>query len=295
MSKELILASMVSIAIHMAVSQIDRPREIPAPREDISRIPLRVTLVNSDPPSKPASIDHAPVRPLPYKEVIAAVPSRPLPTSIKKILSGRFPREVIRKDKVEKKKDQRPPQPKRVKRAIPVVYTAREVFQRPTAVEESSPPRAEIAKVKEDVEKVATPVRSRLPELFEQRKEPDETKLPSAGSIEKVQEKIEARKAPSSPIIKAKPKYKYNPRPSYPLSARRRGLEGSTLLRVEVLASGKVGRITLLHSAGHRSLDKSAIKAVKKWHFEPAMERNRPIARCFSFWGCEEAAFGRRT
>ncbi|TLS66554.1 energy transducer TonB [Mariprofundus erugo] len=61
-----------------------------------------------------------------------------------------------------------------------------------------------------------------------------------------------------------------NPPPVYPRIARRRGLEGRVLLNVEVLASGRCGRIAIENSSGHEVLDKAALNAVKQWHFRPA-------------------------
>jgi len=79
------------------------------------------------------------------------------------------------------------------------------------------------------------------------------------------------------PIFKAEPKYHLNPKPLYPPSARERGFEGVTLLRVEVLADGRVGRIAVERSSGYSILDESALSTVKDWIFEPAREGDRPV------------------
>lgn len=68
-----------------------------------------------------------------------------------------------------------------------------------------------------------------------------------------------------------------NPPPLYPLKARRKGLEGTVLLSVTVSKAGKAESISLIRSSGHRLLDESARKAVKKWRFKPAEENG--IAR----------------
>ncbi|MBW1770817.1 MAG: energy transducer TonB [Deltaproteobacteria bacterium] len=70
-------------------------------------------------------------------------------------------------------------------------------------------------------------------------------------------------------IVDARPKYKENPLPHYPSVARRRGYEGRTVLRVEVLESGKVGQIELAASSGFEVLDKAALGSVKGWSFFP--------------------------
>ena len=67
----------------------------------------------------------------------------------------------------------------------------------------------------------------------------------------------------------AKPKYKENPLPHYPRVARRRGYEGQTVLRVEVLQSGKVGQIEVATSSGFDVLDEAALRSVRDWIFVP--------------------------
>jgi len=68
----------------------------------------------------------------------------------------------------------------------------------------------------------------------------------------------------------ARPLGGYQTKPRYPESARREGVEGVTLLRFQVLATGRVGNVVVARSAGHPELDRSAIEAVKTWLFEPA-------------------------
>ena len=53
-------------------------------------------------------------------------------------------------------------------------------------------------------------------------------------------------------------------KPSYPSSCKRQGHEGTTVLEVTILSKGKCGNIDILKSAGCESLDKAAIKALKR-------------------------------
>jgi protein TonB len=76
-------------------------------------------------------------------------------------------------------------------------------------------------------------------------------------------------------ITYATPKYKENPRPLYPNVARKRGYEGRTLLRVEVLASGKVGRIKIATSSGFDVLDQAALASVRDWTFVPGTQNGK--------------------
>jgi len=64
--------------------------------------------------------------------------------------------------------------------------------------------------------------------------------------------------------------YLTNPRPPYPLAARRLGLEGKVVLRVEILENGSVAQAQVARGSGHDMLDQSALQAVKQWRFVPA-------------------------
>jgi protein TonB len=71
--------------------------------------------------------------------------------------------------------------------------------------------------------------------------------------------------------------YLHNPAPEYPALAMRRNWEGTVLLRVHVLASGKPGEVQLQKTSGHDQLDDAALAAVKRWSFAPAKRGNDPI------------------
>jgi periplasmic protein TonB len=66
--------------------------------------------------------------------------------------------------------------------------------------------------------------------------------------------------------------------PSYPATARRSGVQGTTHLRVQVLADGRVGEIVVEVSAGHPDLDRAATDAIRRWHFEPARKGADAVA-----------------
>ena len=53
-------------------------------------------------------------------------------------------------------------------------------------------------------------------------------------------------------------------KPSYPSSCKRQGHEGTTVLEITILSKGKCGNIEIIKSAGCESLDKAAIKALKR-------------------------------
>ncbi|HDS1793432.1 TPA: energy transducer TonB [Pseudomonas putida] len=77
--------------------------------------------------------------------------------------------------------------------------------------------------------------------------------------------------APITPAS-ANAAYLKNPAPEYPQMAQRRGWEGTVLLRVEVLPSGKPGQIQIQKSSGRDALDTAALAAVKRWSFVPAKQ-----------------------
>lgn len=76
----------------------------------------------------------------------------------------------------------------------------------------------------------------------------------------------------------ARPLGGYQVKPRYPESARRAGVQGTTVLKLQVLQNGRVGEVIIEQSAGHRDLDGAAAEAVKKWRFEPARVGKEPIA-----------------
>jgi TonB family protein len=68
------------------------------------------------------------------------------------------------------------------------------------------------------------------------------------------------------------PGYARTPDPPYPSEARTRGEQGKVILKVEVLTNGNVGLAEVSESSGYESLDRSALEAVRRWRFKPAMK-----------------------
>jgi protein TonB len=85
--------------------------------------------------------------------------------------------------------------------------------------------------------------------------------------------------APGGPIVRAaRPKGGYQVRPVYPESARRAGIQGTTLLRIHIEVDGHVSAVSVQRSAGHQSLDEAAADAVRRWRFEPALNSAGPVS-----------------
>jgi len=55
--------------------------------------------------------------------------------------------------------------------------------------------------------------------------------------------------------------------PTYPLTARRLGLQGTTMVRVRFGADGRPEEVTVVASSGSTSLDEAARDAVRHWRF----------------------------
>ena len=71
----------------------------------------------------------------------------------------------------------------------------------------------------------------------------------------------------------------YQVKPHYPYSARRRGIEGTVVLKVLVTEQGLVEVVQVERSAGHADLDQSAVEAVRRWRFQPARRHGgEPVA-----------------
>jgi periplasmic protein TonB len=69
---------------------------------------------------------------------------------------------------------------------------------------------------------------------------------------------------------------------TYPTMARRRSLTGTVIVDVEIDASGKVGRLTLVNSSSHAMLDEAALdalRAVSRVPFPPGVPPRRLLVR----------------
>jgi len=64
--------------------------------------------------------------------------------------------------------------------------------------------------------------------------------------------------------------------PVYPLSARRRGIEGEVLVEAAVSATGTVIDASIIRSSRNRRLDEAAVSAVRGTPFAPARVGDRP-------------------
>jgi periplasmic protein TonB len=106
-----------------------------------------------------------------------------------------------------------------------------------------------------------------------------ESKSVAAKTIDKIIEKNIEKKNKSTPrkeepatvVIHtiATPKYKINPKLTYPRIAKKRGYQGKVVLSVVVSKTGTAQKVSISKSSGHKMLDKAASKAVSQWQFYP--------------------------
>jgi protein TonB len=76
----------------------------------------------------------------------------------------------------------------------------------------------------------------------------------------------------------ARPDYGVNPKPPYPLIARRMETQGTVLLRVQVRIDGTVAEVQIAQSSGSALLDDSALQTVRdSWRFIPARLDGVPV------------------
>lgn len=73
------------------------------------------------------------------------------------------------------------------------------------------------------------------------------------------------------------PVYDRTPQPNYPEASRRRREEGELLLKVEVLANGRVGRLDMVKSSGFALLDEAALRTVRNWRFKAALKGREAV------------------
>lgn len=154
--------------------------------------------------------------------------------------------------------------------------------------------QAEVAKPEAQPEPVKpAPVK---PEPTKPRVAPPKRAQPPVQEIAEVAQPAEEPPAPpqavssppavaAAPVADTEPDYRaaylHNPRPSYPMAARRMGWEGRVVLNIEVLAEGTCGAVNVFQSSGHEILDNAALRTVKAWRFMPATRAGRPVTQWF--------------
>ncbi len=98
-------------------------------------------------------------------------------------------------------------------------------------------------------------------------------------TTESQHETVKTMPRPSQGTIRAKskPGYFQNRPPEYPQLARQMHQEGLVMLSVEVDQKGMPVKVEVKQSSGYQLLDQAALKAVKRWRFQPERIGDIPI------------------
>lgn len=99
--------------------------------------------------------------------------------------------------------------------------------------------------------------------------------------ISEARDAAKAREDAAAPADDAGPIYSAaylnNNPPAYPAAARRRGIEGTVVIRAEIHDNGRCHHVMIRKSSGHALLDKAALDAVRDWRFVPARRGSRIV------------------
>jgi periplasmic protein TonB len=152
-----------------------------------------------------------------------------------------------------------------------------------TALIKPQPPGLPVTDPEDDAEYSETSERSEPP--IPAKPQPERTSRPVAqkmpGSVAESTDGVKpiTKNAPpkQSTITEAVPAYRKNSPPRYPRMARRRGCEGTVLIKVLVTRNGKVKEAKMGQSSGYGVLDRSALNAVKGWLFVPGMRGDQTV------------------
>ncbi|NIT13315.1 MAG: TonB family protein [Candidatus Dadabacteria bacterium] len=130
-----------------------------------------------------------------------------------------------------------------------------------------------------------TKIQSTTDKSIKNRAEKIQTKQTHSANKQTTTNHKNVNKAPDESIITlntitedAYPDYSSNPKPHYPLIARRRGYEGTVVLNVLVLENGRVGKVAIEQSSKYKVLDSAAIRAVNDWNFIPGKRNGVMLA-----------------
>jgi periplasmic protein TonB len=146
----------------------------------------------------------------------------------------------------------------------------------PLPIEAPSPPPE-----KKPVPKPALKPPPKAPASERAVKVPEPEPVPAVvqPEIEPAMEQMQPAKSAPAPVTppQADAEGLNNPAPIYPSLSRRLREQGSVILAILIRADGSVGKIRIKRSSGHKRLDDTAIKAVKRWRYLPATQGGKAI------------------
>ncbi len=69
-----------------------------------------------------------------------------------------------------------------------------------------------------------------------------------------------------------------NPTPRYPEAARKQGVEGAVVLRLNIDVTGRVRQATVVKSSGRGDFDHAAVETIEsRWRYRPARSWGKPV------------------
>jgi len=187
-----------------------------------------------------------------------------------------LPVQLVTLDAAEPLREPAPPAPPRRERASPVRRPEPPRPLKPAAPKVEEPAPTPVAPALVPVPAEVAPAVATLPTISEPAPAPGSAApaassptvaLPASGPVGAAKP---ATTPPDGVTRTARPQGGYQVRPAYPSAPRRLGIQGTTMLRVHILADGRIGDVRVEHSAGHPDLDQAAMEAVRRWRFEPA-------------------------
>ena len=157
-----------------------------------------------------------------------------------------------------------PPKPESKTPPKPKQTEVKQLSEKPTNV---GPVAAKAVKPAEPAVSQVEPVTQTEPRL-----EPAGVATPGAAA----KDSVAASAVPvSAPVLNATAYH--NAPPLYPQLSRKLREQGTVVLQLTVLASGKVADVAVEHSSGYPRLDKAALLAVQHWRYQPAQRAGKAI------------------
>ena len=259
--RDLLIAVCVALFIHTGIFFVAPTRSTILPKPVTKKRTIEVSLCETPRPKPPLPQAHKTREAIHNKKVVKPQPKLSTkPSFPKKPKSA--PKPQLKQKRVSRKK----PGPK------PPSRQRTTTKPNPQPKPEFQPVKAPIVPEESTEDKSMSVLHQELQEVGEKAvetdnsQEIDEAVLSAIATLEEREFVVDSR--PTVPDTE--PSYLHAPKPRYPSVAIRRGIEGIVILKVEVLLDGTVGRVSLKRSSGFTPLDRSAMRAVKKWIFLPA-------------------------
>ncbi len=178
------------------------------------------------------------------------VEKKPITKTVSKQKRKLLPKTKIKNSRPEEKAIRQPQKQKVVKPVLPKPKKKQQPLKK---IADSKPPVTETKIETREKERKIKTVQEHSQSLAQETREPEAT------------------------IVKATPIYRKNPKPEYPTLCRKRGQQGTVVLKVTVRRDGSVEDAIVSQGSGYKLLDKSALKTVHRWRFIPGSRNGRAV------------------